>query len=42
MVTPYTGELLGNISVDFNEIDQILIRYSASIRYWRKNGSALG
>jgi len=28
--------LLGIISVDFDVIDQLLIRYSAFIRHWRK------
>jgi hypothetical protein len=32
-------KLLGTISVDFHIIHQLLIRYSAFIRYWRKNGS---
>jgi len=31
-------ELLGNISVASIVRDQLLIRYSASIRYWRKMG----
>jgi len=28
--------------VDFNEIDELLIRYSAFIRYMKKNGSIIG
>jgi hypothetical protein len=28
--------------VDFSVIDQLLIRYSAFVRYWRKNGSTMG
>jgi len=31
--------LLGIISVDINALDQLLIKYSAFVRYWRKNGS---
>jgi hypothetical protein len=29
-------KLLGTISVDFDVTDQLLIRFSAFIRYWRK------
>jgi len=32
-------KLLGIISVNFDVIDQLLIRYSVFTRYWRKNGS---
>jgi len=32
-------KLMDIISVDFNTTVQLLIRYSAFIRYWRKNGS---
>jgi hypothetical protein len=35
-------KLLGIISVDFNVIDQLQIRYFAFVRYWRKNWSAMG
>jgi len=28
--------------VDFDVIDQLLIRYSEFARYWRKNGSTVG
>jgi len=42
MLTPYVDALLGIINVDFNITDQLLIRYSVSIRYWRKNGSIMG
>jgi hypothetical protein len=34
-------KLLGNISVGFDVTDQLLIRFSAFIRYWRKNGTAM-
>jgi hypothetical protein len=30
-------KLLGTISVDFDVTDQLLIRFSAFIRYWRDN-----
>jgi hypothetical protein len=30
------------IAVDLVVIDQLLIRYSAFVRYWRRNGSAVG
>jgi hypothetical protein len=29
-------KLLGTISVDFDITDQLLIRFSAFVRYWRK------
>jgi hypothetical protein len=29
------------ISVGFNVTDQVVIRYSAFIRYWRKNGNTM-
>jgi hypothetical protein len=29
-------KLLGTISVDFDVTDQLLIKFSASFRYWRK------
>jgi hypothetical protein len=32
-------KLLGIINVGFDIIDQLLIRYFAFVRYWRKNGS---
>jgi hypothetical protein len=34
-------ELLGNISVVFDITDQLLIRFSAFVRYWRENGSTM-
>jgi hypothetical protein len=34
-------KLLGIISVDFSVTDQLLIRYSAFICYWRKSGSIM-
>jgi len=33
---------LGTIGVDFDVIDQLVIRYSALVRYWRKNGTIMG
>jgi hypothetical protein len=30
--------LLGNISVDFDVTDQLPIRFSAFVRYWKKVG----
>jgi len=35
-------KLLGIIIVDFGVIDQVLIRYPASIRCWRRNGNIMG
>jgi hypothetical protein len=34
-------KLLGIISVGFDVTDQLLIRFSALVRYWRKNGSTM-
>jgi hypothetical protein len=34
-------KLLGIISVGFDVIDQLLIRFFAFVRYWRKNGSTM-
>jgi hypothetical protein len=34
-------KLLGITNVDFDVIDQQLIRSSVSIRYWRKSGSIM-
>jgi hypothetical protein len=34
-------KLLEIISVDFNETDQLLIRFSAFVIYWRTNGSTM-
>jgi hypothetical protein len=34
-------KLLGIISVGFNVTDQLLIRFSAFVKYWRKNGSTM-
>jgi len=32
-------KLLGFINVDFDTADELLIKYSPFVRYWRKNGS---
>jgi len=40
--TPYTEKLLGIISVDFDVTDQLLIIYSAFIKYFRNNGHTMG
>jgi hypothetical protein len=34
-------KLLGIICVGFDVTDQLLIRFSAFVRYWRKNGRAM-
>jgi hypothetical protein len=34
-------KLLGITSVGFDITDQLLIRFSAFVRYWRKNGSTV-
>jgi len=35
-------KLLGYISVDFDEVDKLLIRYFVFFKYWRENGSING
>jgi hypothetical protein len=35
-------KLLGIFGVGFDITDQLLIRFFAFIRYWRKNGSKMG
>jgi hypothetical protein len=37
--TPYTDKLLGIISVDFDITNQLLITYSAFIKFFRSNGN---
>jgi hypothetical protein len=34
-------KLLGIISVGFEVTDQLLIRFSAFVRYWRKSGTTM-
>jgi hypothetical protein len=34
-------KLLGIMSVGINVTDQLLIRFFAFVRYWRKNGSTM-
>jgi hypothetical protein len=34
-------KLLGTISVGFDETDEPQLKFSAFIRYWRKNGSTM-
>jgi hypothetical protein len=34
-------KLLGTISVDFDVTEQLLIRFSEFVRYWRKNGCTM-
>jgi hypothetical protein len=40
-LSPYVDEIIGTFSVDFDITDQLLIRFSAFIRYWRKNWSTM-
>jgi len=35
-------EIIGVISVNIDVIDQLLIRCSVFVKYWRKSGSILG
>jgi hypothetical protein len=37
-LTPYAEEIMETISVDFDATGQLLIRYSAFVKYLRKNG----
>jgi len=38
-LTPYEEEIVGIISVDFDATGQLLIIYSASVKYLRRNGN---
>jgi hypothetical protein len=40
-LSPYAEEITGDNSVDFNATGQLLIRYSAFIKYLRKNGNTM-
>jgi hypothetical protein len=35
-------KLLGIVTVDFDVIDELLINYSAFVRYWRRSGGMMG
>jgi hypothetical protein len=35
-------KLMGNTGVHFNVIDQLLIRYSAFVRYQKRNANVMG
>jgi len=40
-ITPYATKLLGIISVDFDATGQLLIIYSAFVKYLRRNGNTM-
>jgi hypothetical protein len=40
-LVPYIDEIMGIISVGFDVTDQLLIRFSVYVRYWRKDGSTM-
>jgi hypothetical protein len=40
-LSPYVDEIIGIINVGSIVVDQLLIRFSAFVRYWRKNGSTM-
>jgi hypothetical protein len=40
-LSPYIDSIIVIISVGFYLIDQLLIRFSAFVRYWRKNGNTM-
>jgi hypothetical protein len=40
-LSPYINNILGIISVDFDMTDQLLIRFSAFVRYWRRIGKVI-
>jgi hypothetical protein len=40
-LVPYIDEIIGIIGADIDVTDQLLIRFSAFVRYWRKNGSTM-
>jgi hypothetical protein len=35
-LSPYMDEIIETINIDFDVRDQLLIRFSAFVRYWRK------
>ena len=37
----YTDEIVGNISLDFNVLDQLLIRYFAFVMLLRRSGNMM-
>jgi hypothetical protein len=41
-LTPYVDEIIGDGQCRFNIIDQLLVRYSAFVTYWRQSGSVMG
>jgi hypothetical protein len=40
-LSPHIEEIIGEHRVGFDVTDQLLIRFSALARYWRKNGSTM-
>jgi len=40
-LTPYAEEIIGDHQCDFDAIGQLLIIYSAFVRYFRKNGNTM-
>jgi hypothetical protein len=38
---PYVDEIIGDHQCDFDVINQLLIKYFAFVRYWRKNGNTM-
>jgi len=40
-LTPYAEEIIGIVSVDFDAAGQLLIIYSAFVKYLRKNGNTM-
>jgi len=41
VLTPYVQEFIGVVSVDFDAIDQLLIIYSAFVKYLREKGNKM-
>jgi hypothetical protein len=39
---PYVDEIIGDHQCGLDVIGQLVIRYFAFVRYWRKNGSTMG
>jgi len=40
-LTPYAGEITGDHKVDFDAAGQLLIIYSAFVKFLRKNGNTM-
>jgi len=42
LISSYVGEIFGDHQCGFPCKNELLLSYSAFVRYWRRNGSILG